>query len=723
MPSSSASPVNGLDVIGAGAIPSGGLVLLPNRLSFHELLGLESVLSERKLTYLVDSSHTYDPLLRAHLDKEETDALAFDALTSSPEDLKDAIHPLLGKGRCVVFVPGAATAHGGANQHISTDTIELILGARATTVPLFVEKPSEVALSIEEPKLRPGTVFSFGKALEREAVTLANYQENLLIAGEAAFDNHPVLQQHLAYCIIKGLKRHGSNTSLHDGNDESDLRFDKLFAAAAALSKVIRKQTERKRVGIVLPPGKGGMVANLAVLLAGKIPVNLNFTAGTDAIKSSIEQAEIDRLITADAFVRKVSTFPWPPNKQLILLERVLPKLKPKIIFWLLARKLFPPALLASMLRVPKKGGDSEAVLLFTSGSSGDPKGVVLTHRNLLANVTQFGTRLELSTNDKILACLPLFHSFGSTVTLWYPMLEGINLVSYPSPLEPPKLAKLIDAKKVTLLLATPTFLRGYMRRVEPEQLSSLRLVVTGAEKLPLKLAEAFQNKFNIPIMEGYGLTETAPVSTVNIPDPTPEGDATLLPSYRFGSVGQPLPGIAIRITDAANDQPLPLQESGMIWLRGANIFAGYLKLPQQSDEVLHDGWFRTGDIGRVDRDGFLYIEGRLSRFSKIGGEMVPHETVESHITKALELDGEAEKKIAVLGIPDEAKGEALVLLTTIDMNEQDLIELRYALLENGVASLWVPKRAVYVEEIPVLASGKLDIQRCDKLARSEPLT
>jgi acyl-[acyl-carrier-protein]-phospholipid O-acyltransferase/long-chain-fatty-acid--[acyl-carrier-protein] ligase len=179
---------------------------------------------------------------------------------------------------------------------------------------------------------------------------------------------------------------------------------------------------------------------------------------------------------------------------------------------------------------------------------------------------------------------------------------------------------------------------------------------------------------------------------------------------------------MAIRITDAANDRPLPIHSSGMIWLRGANIFQGYLKMPQQTEEVLHDGWFRTGDVGRLDADGFLYIEGRLSRFSKIGGEMVPHETVELAVTKALGLDSDSEKKVAVVGIPDDAKGEALILLTTIDMSDQSLVELRYSLLEDGIASLWIPKRAVRVEEIPVLASGKLDIQRCEKLAKSEPL-
>lgn len=715
--------IRGLELLGSDSIPNGGFILLPNRLSYRDLLLLDAALAGREITYLVDESQDYDPLLQAHLEKPDTEALAFSPSANATGRLKDALHPLLGKGICVVFVPGRVATHAGAAVHVPEPTLRAILGTGATTLPLFVEKPAEVELSIERGTNRPDAVFSFGKPLEREAVTLPNYQENLLIASEAAFSKHPLFDQSLAYALIKGLKKHGGSTTIYDGNDDSELGFDKLFGAAAALSRVIRKETDRERVGVVLPPGKGGLVANLAVLLAGKIPVNLNFTASSEAVKSSIEQAELDRIITADAFVRKVSTFPWPPNKRIIFIERVLPKVKKNIIFWVIARKLLPPSMLASMLRVSKKGGDSEAVLLFTSGSSGDPKGVVLTHRNLLANVSQFGTRLELKSLDKILGCLPLFHSFGSTVTLWYPILEGIDLVTYPNPLEPPKLAGLIEKHRVTLLIATPTFLRGYMRRVKPTQLDSLKFVVTGAEKLPLKLGEAFQNKFNKPIMEGYGLTETAPVASVNIPDPTPVQGEPSLPSYRFGSVGQLLPGMAARITDPSNDSPLPLSESGMIWLRGANIFPGYLKLPQQTEDVIHDGWFRTGDIGRLDSEGFLHIEGRLSRFSKIAGEMVPHETIEDHINKALGLESETEKNIAIVGVADEAKGEALVMLSTIDMNEQSLTELRYTLLENGIPSLWIPKRSVRVEEIPVLASGKLDIKRCEKLAHSTPLT
>jgi acyl-[acyl-carrier-protein]-phospholipid O-acyltransferase/long-chain-fatty-acid--[acyl-carrier-protein] ligase len=338
----------------------------------------------------------------------------------------------------------------------------------------------------------------------------------------------------------------------------------------------------------------------------------------------------------------------------------------------------------------------------------------------VLANVCQFGTRLDLEPGAAILGCLPLFHSFGSTVTLWYPIIEGIDLVTYPNPLETKRLGELVAERGVNVLLSTPTFLRGYMKRVEPEQLRSLKLVVTGAEKLPDNLAESFQDRFGIAPQEGYGLTETSPATNVNLPDPAPVADSLVIPSSRRGSVGQLLPGIALRLTDPATEKPLSCDKQGLIWLKGANIFPGYLGNPKKSEEVLtKDGWFRTGDVGRLDDDGFLFIEGRISRFSKIGGEMVPHETVEAAINKALGLDAEAERKIAVVGIPDVQKGEVIVLLSTIagPALEQECIDLRYKLMDAGFPSLWCPKAIVPVPEIPVLASGKLDLKGCEAMA------
>jgi acyl-[acyl-carrier-protein]-phospholipid O-acyltransferase/long-chain-fatty-acid--[acyl-carrier-protein] ligase len=367
------------------------------------------------------------------------------------------------------------------------------------------------------------------------------------------------------------------------------------------------------------------------------------------------------------------------------------------------------------LLGLAREGDHEEAVLLFTSGSSGDPKGVILSHRNLVGNVSQFRIVLEATTDDLILASLPFFHSFGCTVTLWFPLIDGVRVVTYPNPLEAAKCAELIEQYRVTVVLAAPTFLRGYLRKAKQSQFATVRLTITGAEKLPRHLAETFEEKLGKQVFEGYGLTETSPVVSVNLPDPVkPRPGETFQPGSRAGSVGKLVPGLAAEIRDPETGAKLSLHEPGMLWLRGPNIFEGYLDDPQRTGEVLQEGWLKTGDLARFDEDGFLFIEGRLSRFSKIGGEMVPHETVEQKVAAALALSPEGERVIAIASVADEQKGETLVLLAAIPI---DQATLRTQLQQAGVPNLWIPKTIRRVEKIPVLATGKLDLRGCAELA------
>src|SRR5207248_1691879 len=486
-----------------------------------------------------------------------------------------------------------------------------------------------------------------------------------------------------------------------DGVDHSELSRGKLLGAAAALSRFLRKEFSDQRIAIVLPASKGSMVANLAVTLAGKVPVDLNFSMGRAANEFCCRRAELRVAVSATAFMERVKDFPWP--ERVLKLDESLPQLKSRILFWWMMSIFCPTRVLLRLLHVPKTGGHAEASVLFTSGSTGDPKGAVLSHRNIVGNVSQFRELLDARKEDAILASLPFFHSFGATVTLWYPLIEGVRIVTYPNPLEVAKNAALIGKYKLTLLLATPTFLRGYLRKAEPQQLRSLRLIITGAEKLPQDLAATFEERFNQRVFEGYGLTETSPVISTNLPEPrSRRRGEQVQPSSRLGSVGKMAPGIAAEIRNPETGQKLSLHETGMIWFRGVNIFEGYLDDPERTADVLHEGWLKTGDIGRFDEDGFLYIEGRLSRFSKIGGEMVPHESIEHKIVDLLDLFGKDERLIAITGVQDEAKGEALVLLSAIDV---DLGQLRDKLRDAGVPNLWIPKKVCRVDAIPVMAS------------------
>ncbi len=708
--------------LGFENLPADGVLLVPGRLPHRELLSLASLLAPRSITWLIEEGAMVEPETRDYLARDDVRAATFSQEDPDPTAIGEALRPKLEDGSLLVFIPGDAAARRGTACHITPAHLAFLCALNLPTLPVAVSIPAELRLATESPSRLPSAIFVLGDRLDGEEITVPGYHESLLRASETAFSSRQFLEDSLAEHLLTGLKKHGG-VCIHDGSDDSSLPYSKLLAAAIALSREIRDATDKKRVGIILPPGKGGLLANIAVLFANKIPVNLNFTASQEAVQSAIKQSDLDKFITADPFVRKVPTFPWPPNRDLLLIERILPTIGKRIKKWFLLSRILPTALLTRLLGLNKGSrGDDEAILLFTSGSSGEPKGVPLSHRNVLANVCQFGTRLSLPPNAGILGSLPLFHSFGCTVTLWFPIIEGARLVTYPSPLETKRLAELIHQHKLNLLLATPTFLRGYMRRVDPELLASLNLVVTGAEKLPTNLARSFEKKFGLLPFEGYGLTETSPATNVNLPDTeAPNAQTPVISSSKLGSVGPFLPGIAVRITDTATDERRALNESGIIWLRGANIFPGYLNREDLTNEVIIDGWFKTGDVGRLDENGFLYIEGRMSRFSKIAGEMVPHEVIEGHLNKMLGLDGEEERKIAVVGLPDEKKGEVIALLSAVpsEVPEQEIVDMRYKLMDEGIPSLWCPKFIIPVGEIPVLASGKLDLKTCDQLARA----
>lgn len=728
MPQEKPVSLKHLKILGQEHLPTGGgFLILASQLSYTDLQRLETILGERQIVYLVEQGAALEPSLRTHLEKESVQAIEFAPHTTDSASYKNTVLEEIQKDKVLIYLPALAAVINAPMSTVPGTKLEFLLKPGMPVLPIYIQRSLEIALDIESRYKEDDAIFAFGSLLRGTAeVNLAAYQESMLALAEQCFSAHPALNMHLAYALLLGLKKHGGKNKIIDGKDDKTLGYDKILGIAIALSKVIQSETKKKRVGVVLPPGVGGLIANVAVLLAGKVPVNLNFTAGRASIEHGIKAGDMDRFITADIFVRKVQSFPWPPSKQLILIERALPKMKIKIGLWLILSKILPASLLAMILGIPKKGGHEEALLLFTSGSSGLPKGVVLSHRNMIANVIQFGSRLGMTESDSILGSLPLFHSFGCTVTLWYPIIGGVNLVTYPSPLETKKLAELIEKHRVSLMIATPTFLRGYLRGVNKEALTSIKLCVTGAEKLPTTVSDAFETKFGKRVYEGYGLTETSPVSNVNLPNPKPLGEESAgyvwIPSHRQGSVGQMVPGLSVRITHPETFEPQSIHSSGMIWFKGANIFEGYLHDEKRTSEVKNkDGWFRTGDIGRVDMDGFLYIEGRLSRFSKIAGEMVPHETVEEALVKAMGLENESSRKIAIVGVPDPDKGEALILLTAIPggPEQQEILDLRYRLLEKGMPPLWIPKKMVRVADIPILSSGKLDVQSCEKIARA----
>jgi acyl-[acyl-carrier-protein]-phospholipid O-acyltransferase / long-chain-fatty-acid--[acyl-carrier-protein] ligase len=538
--------------------------------------------------------------------------------------------------------------------------------------------------------------------------------------GESEFQQRPELKSHLAKESFIALAKHPRRVLVVDRTvQRREMKSGFLLAVSWIMSKRLEAWTSKARVGILFPPGLGGYIANLAVVFAGKVPVNINFTLGRSSVEASLRQADIDCLLTTRQVQQKLPDFPWPESGIVDLVEEMKTLPKAKVVALLATIYVLPARLLAKLLKVPSKGDNAEAGLLFTSGSSGEPKGVVLTHRNILGNCTQIDASGLLPTGEKIIASLPIFHSFGFTVTIWYPLLRGCSVVTVPSPLEVKKVAEAIEAESASILIGTPTFFRPYIKRVAPEKMKSLKYVIAGAEKTPEGFADLWESTFGSLYLEGYGLTETSPVASINLPH-APRGyvypgDASL--GNRRGSVGRLLPGHAARILHPETLEDLAISEIGVLALKGPNIFDRYLNDAVRTAEVKEGDWFTTGDLARFDADGFLYIEGRLSRFSKIAGEMVPHGTVEEALIKAFDLADADTYMIAIAGRPDAAKGEALVLLSVLDL---DLSEVREKLSAAGFSNLWIPKEMKIVEAIPTLATGKLDLRGIKQLAEAD---
>ena len=554
-----------------------------------------------------------------------------------------------------------------------------------------------------------------GPEIKTADFTFARFQQLLLETNSRVVESHPALKATLAEACIRGLKQRQWRTIVTDTYANGRrLNGGMLLAAGWLLAERVKRQVKEERVGIVLPPGIAVMVANLACVMCGKTPVNLNFTAGRRANEHAMRLAEIRHVLTTDAVVKRVPDFPWPESR-FDVVEWLMALSKQDLLLRFLRVLATPVSWLLEELDVPEKGDQREAGILFTSGSSGDPKGVVLSHRNILGNVAQIQAILPAKLAPSILGCLPVFHSFGFTVMLWWPLISGPPVVTCVSPLEVARILEVIEKYRVALMVTTPTFLRSYLKKARPEQLKSLKMVATGAEKLPVALLHEFEEKTGVMVCEGYGMTEGSPVISVNLPDWSIEGNGITGPMGRvIGSTGRMVPGVAVRVCVPGTEEEMPVSESGVLWYRGVNIFGGYLNEPEKSAEVLIDGWYVSGDVGHLDEDGFLHIVGRLSRFSKIGGEMVPHGTVEQILMESLRpLQGE-DFNLVVMGVADAQKGESLVALANRPVDRD---ALRRVLTEKGFPNLWVPRLVAQVPQIPQLASGKLDLRSCQELA------
>jgi acyl-[acyl-carrier-protein]-phospholipid O-acyltransferase/long-chain-fatty-acid--[acyl-carrier-protein] ligase len=479
---------------------------------------------------------------------------------------------------------------------------------------------------------------------------------------------------------------------------------------ARALARVWR---DENTVGVLIPPSNGGALVNIAAALAGKIVVNFNYTASNDLIAEAATQSGVKKTITSKAFLEQLPHL-QPPGEVVYLEETVAPLATMGRKFAAMLGVMLPLRLLERFCGCHNKiEMDDLATIIFSSGSTGDPKGVMLSHFNIAANIEQAARAFSLTSKDRVLGILPFFHSFGYTVCVWLPVTLGAGIAYHPNPLEASAVGELVATYAVTFLVATPTFLLTYMRRIPPQHFGSLRYVIVGAEKLPERLAQSFEEKFGLRPLEGYGCTECSPVVAVNTRDYRGPGFRQI--GGKRGRIGHPLPGIAVRIVDAESGRRLGVDEPGLLLVKGPNVMQGYLNRPDLTNAALSNGWYNTSDIAAMDEDGFLAITDRLSRFSKIGGEMVPHIRIEERLQECAHTP---EQVFAVTGVPDEKKGERIIVLHTLDAHE--LERVLTCIDAAGLPALWKPKPNAFVrvEKIPYLGTGKVDLRGVKELAK-----
>ncbi|NVN89034.1 MAG: acyl-[ACP]--phospholipid O-acyltransferase [Desulfuromonadales bacterium] len=709
---------------GAENLPiEGPALLIPNHVSWLDALLLTAT-NQRRIRFVMERGIYNTPIVRVLFK-------LLGVIPVSSRDGKKELLEFIQKARAAlddgymvcIFAEGELTRTGmlrefrGGFERIVRDSghpiIPVYIGGAWGSILSYAHG----RLLSRPPALSPYRVsILFGTPLPATSTALEVRQAVMQLSCDW-FDSRKSARRPLGEQFVRSAKQNWNRRAMADTSGKS-LSYGRALAGALALTGKLERvlsaptaprgdQHQGHYVGVLLPPSVAGVLTNLALSLMGRVPVNLNYTAYEASFRSAVEQCGIATIITSRAFLEKLPLL--PRLEGMIMLEELLPTISG--MDRLLA--LFRGRLLPSRLLCCREGFDADkvATVIFSSGSTGEPKGVMLTHHNIMSNIEALRMVFRVTLNDNVCSALPFFHSLGFTATFWFPLTSGFSAAYHSNPLDGEKIAQVVREHRSTILLATPTFLLAYLRRAKKEDFATLRLVVTGAEKLKSKLADSFQEKFGVRPLEGYGATELSPVITLSLPDV--EVGGVRQHGSKEGSVGHPIPGVAIRVVDPDSGVILKPGQPGLLLVRGPNVMLGYLGRSDKTVEALRDGWYVTGDIGVMDDDGFIRITDRLSRFSKIGGEMVPHGVVEDELHGCI---GQSQV-LAVTAVPDEKKGERLVVIYTSGTTDAETLQRHIS--ESALPNLWKPGRDCYigVESLPILGSGKLDLKRLREIA------
>lgn len=708
-------------VVGLENLPKeSGCMVISNHVSWIDGILILWMLP-RNVRFVVDGGNFNGPI-------PQYLARAFDTIlmSASPKSIGRALKTAregLKAGEVIGIFPEGTLSRTGQLQGFKAGMTKILKGTEAPVIPMWMEGMWGSIFSFSGGKF----FFKWPKKFRREltlyigeplapTTPLEMIRSQVQSLGSRATIEHRREFPVLASRIIRVWRKRGRGMQAADSLGQEGSGRE-MLTRVLALRRVLRRevlQDDEQNVAVLLPPSVGGVAVNVALAMDRRISANLNYTVSSEVLNHCIKEVGIRHVLTSEKFLSK---FEFELDADVVLLDSLKEKVTglDKAIA-LLQATLVPAFVLDRVLGLHKVDSDDLLTIIFTSGSTGMPKGVMLSNANISHNVEAIDRAVHLDEDDTVLGILPFFHSFGYSVTLWAAMTLGPRGIYHFNPLDARQVAKLAEKHKATVLLGTPTFLRGYLRRVTPEQFASLDVVVVGAEKMPKELFEAFEKKFGVRPVEGYGATELSPLVSVNIPPS--RSRAKYQPDRIEGSVGRPLPGVSARVVSPDTNDELCAGEDGMLLVTGPNVMRGYANRDDLTTRAIQDGWYVTGDIANVDEDGFIHITGRLSRFSKIGGEMVPHVRIEDELsTRFCEGDEDEEVRVCVTAVPDSKKGERLVVLHLPSV--KDIDEIRKGLSEAGLPNLFIPSRDSFIEvdEIPMLGTGKLDLKKAKELA------